>query len=128
MDRVWWKEYGDEVNDVFTGMAATPVRGIRGTERVHSHDTQNSGAGAIALAASMGAKRIFLLGYDCQHTGGKAHWHGNHPKGLGNAGSFAKWPAQFNMLAAKLPKIEVINCSRETALMTFPRGTLEDVL
>ena len=69
-----------------------------------------------------------LSGYDCQHTGGKAHWHGNHPKGLGNAGSVDKWPNQFRMLAARLPNIKIINCTRETALNVFPRGTLEEVL
>jgi len=128
MDRVWWTEYGAEVADVFKGIATTPVRNIRGTERVDSHDTQNSGAGAIALAASHGAQCVYLLGYDCQLTGGKAHWHGNHPKGLGNAGSVDKWPRQFRMLAARLPNIKIINCTRETALDVFPRGTLEDVL
>jgi len=128
MDRVWWKEYGGEVAEVFKGIATTPVSGIKGTERVHSHDTQNSGAGAIALAITMGAKRVILLGYDCQLTGGKAHWHGNHPRGLGNAGSVDKWPAQFKAMAAKFPKADIINCTRETALSVFPLGILEEVL
>lgn len=128
MDRVWWNNYGEEVAKMFEGTATTPIRNIKGTERVHSQDTQNSGAGAIALAVSRGARRVILLGYDCQHTGGKAHWHEDHPKGLGNAGSVDKWPQQFKTLAARFKKIEIINCTRETALTVFPRAKLEDVL
>lgn len=88
----------------------------------------NSGAGAIALAAKAAASRVILLGYDCQKTGGMVHHHGDHPEGLGNAGSMPKWPAQFANLAAAMKGVEVINCSRETALTAFPRGELESVL
>lgn len=90
----------------------------------------NSGAGAIAAAHHFGARRVILLGYDCQHTGGRKHWHGDHPEGggSGNAGSVGKWPAQFLELVRHLAGVEVINCSRETALTVFPRAQLEDVL
>jgi len=128
MDRAWWNVYRDDVAEIFAGTATTPIRNIKGTQRVHSQDTQNSGAGAIALAVSKGAQRVILLGYDCQHTGGKAHWHKDHPKGLGNAGSVDKWPAQFKTLADRFKKIDIINCTRDTALTVFRRATLEDVL
>lgn len=97
--------------------------------RVHFETHRNSGAACIALSADAGAARIILLGYDCQHTGGKTHWHGDHPKKLGNAGSVGKWPAAFAALAKTIPATtKVINCSRETALDCFPRAALEDVL
>lgn len=88
----------------------------------------NSGCGAISLACFAGARRVLMLGYDCQKTGGKTHWHGDHPKGLGNAGSVHKWPAQFASLKAKMSGVEIINCSRETALTVFPRASLEQTL
>ena len=88
----------------------------------------NSGAGAIAMAVKAGASRVILLGYDCQKTGGQAHWHGDHPAGLGNAGSMPKWPEQFKRLAESIEDAEIINCSRETALTAFPRGELESAL
>ena len=75
-----------------------------------------------------GARRIYLLGYDCQHTGGQRHWHGDHPKGMGNAGTVAKWPRQFRELVRFVPGAQIINCSRETALTVFPRAPLESVL
>lgn len=88
----------------------------------------NSGACAISFAISLGAKRVYLLGYDCQKTGGKAHWHDDYPK-LGNAESIGAWPDEFKKVAAfaHKQKVEVVNCSRETALTCFPRASLEDV-
>ncbi len=71
---------------------------------------------------------MILLGYDCQLTGGRAHWHVDHPGGLGNAGSVAKWPAQFAELAARLSGADVVNASRQTGLEVFPRSDLADAL
>lgn len=138
MDRQWWEVHSAEVAQSFRGERLTvhSLPGRHGTEKV-MHDGKplnphgNSGAGAIELARISGARRILLLGYDCQHTGGKKHWHGDHPAGTaGNAApkTVAKWPAQFRKVAATLAGIEVINCSRETALTVFPRAELERVL
>ena len=80
------------------------------------------------MAVKAGASRVILLGYDCQKTGGQVHWHGDHPEGLGNAGSMPKWAKQFEALAASVNGVEVINCSRDTALRAFPRMSLEDAL
>lgn len=97
--------------------------------KVASKSVLNSGANAISFAAACGAKRIVLLGYDAQHTGGAKHWHGDHPKNLKNAGTVEKWPAKFSEVAAQLPAdLSVINCSRATALTCFPRGELETAL
>lgn len=91
-------------------------------------DRTNSGAAALAQAAWWGAKRIVLLGYDCQHTGGRKHWHADHPGKLGNADGVADWPAQFAVVLPRLRGIEVVNASRETALCLFPRASLEEAL
>lgn len=132
MDEKWWNVYGAEVRQVFTG-ELTSVGGWKNVRKVrtayHQSQGQNSGAGAIALAAHWGARRIILIGYDCQHTGGKRHWFGDHPKGTqGNAGSVEKWPAQFRALIPHLHGARVINATRETALRVFPMATLEDAL
>lgn len=126
MDRDWWRRYLGEARGGFGGAFVAPLPGISGV--VHARVKQhNSGAGAIALAASLGAERIVLLGYDAQKTGGRAHWHGDHPEGMGNAGSVGKWPGQFDALAKTLRGVEIINCSRETALTCWPRQPLESV-
>jgi uncharacterized Rossmann fold enzyme len=131
MDAAWWERHIEEVRRDFQGVSYSsndfPAQGIVRVKQPFKA-FGNSGAGAIALAAKFGAKRIILLGYDCQHTGGMKHWHGDHPAGLGNAGRIERWPDKFKRLAATLEGVEVINCSRATALTVFPRGDLESAL
>jgi len=124
MDRVWWNHYGKEAAS-FAGLKFTTVTGIAGTKRINGMNSQNSGAGAIVLAVTFGANRVILLGYDCQRTNGKAHWHGDHPASLGNAGSVDKWPKQFADIANRFIKIDIVNCTRQTALQCFNRSELE---
>jgi hypothetical protein len=133
MDRGWWMQYHAEVSKSFAGERCSLARmvsrfGVTHIERVKHYN--NSGAAAMALAAARGAETIVMLGYDCQHTGGKAHWHGNHPKGLGNAGSVNKWAQGFAELATDLKKkgVTAINASRATALECFDRTDLETAL
>lgn len=90
----------------------------------------NSGFQAINLAYHFGARRIVLLGYDMQHTGGKTHWHGDHPRGLTNAEGISSWVKYFRPLAEDLARlgVEVVNCSTDTALTCFTRAPLEATL
>jgi len=90
----------------------------------------NSGYQAINLAYMLGAERIILLGFDMQKTGGKAHWHGDHIAGLGNAENVSGWVKNFDALAKDLELlgVEVINCSRETALKCFKRALITEVI
>jgi hypothetical protein len=148
-DVKWWDEYHEEVKQVFKGRCMTYANAAMryGAESVFdcswftSHS--NSGACAIGLAIAGKAKHIILLGADCQRTGGKTHWHGDHPKvmrskrarkswpmGMSNADSMNRWPAQYQSAAmqADIHGVEVINASRETALTCFKRARLEDVL
>ena len=132
MDCKWWAEYSQEVNETFHGkrycwsklgvkFGAIVTDGMPGFVGF-----RNSGANAISLAIMLGAKEIILLGYDCQRTGGLSHWHGDHPGRLSNARSLAEWPAIFKRVAdyAQKKEVRVVNCSRETALKCFERGTL----
>jgi len=90
----------------------------------------NSGYQAVHLAALWGARRIVLLGYDMQRTGGREHWHGKHEGGLRNGRNFDFWRRRFGPLAKDLKArgIQVINCTRETALDCFKRAPLESIL
>lgn len=135
MDFAWWKEHIAEVRRTFAGQlhstcGAATTYGIKPVmvngKTFNPH--LNSGAGAIILASLAGAKRIILLGYDCQHTGGKAHWHGDHPAKLGNANRPESWIKGFERAAREVSGIEVINCSRATALDMFPRKELGECL
>lgn len=88
---------------------------------------KNSGYQAINFAYHRGVSRIVLLGFDMQHTGGRAHWHPDHPKGLGNAEGIGGWIKYFGPLASDLAAegVDVVNCSPETALKCFRRESLE---
>lgn len=92
------------------------------------HHGGNGGYQAIGLAQQFGASRIILLGFDMQHTDGRAHWHADHPRPLRNAPSVAAWAPAFIQLAHDLAAegVEVINCTRQTALTCFPRLTLRE--
>jgi hypothetical protein len=128
MDRVWWDKYRADVIARFEGERISS-NNIAGVSKVDVKPHGNSGAGAIAAALFYGAKRVILLGYDCQRTNGQAHWHGDHPAGLGNAGRIEKWPQSFLELSKNITaSIEVINCSRETALNMWPKQDLEIAL
>lgn len=121
--------YLPEVKRLFRGEMYAMSSGVQGPKHIAAGklgNPGNSGAGAILLASYYGAERVILLGYDCHKRGG-AHHHGDHPKGMGNAGSIAKWPRQFTDVAKQL-KAEVINCSPGTELNVFPRGELREVL
>ncbi|MNE40571.1 hypothetical protein D3C80_1346010 [compost metagenome] len=128
MDRVWWERYAREAKQVFQGELLTLNANPFGIQTAHIEHYRNSGGGAVSLSIAKGARRVILLGYDMQKTGGKSHWHGDHPKGLGSAGKIADWPAEFARLQRNNPGIEIINCTRITALTCFDQRPLEEVL
>lgn len=130
MDREWWKTYIDEVNQNFMGerFSNNSHQGNYRTTRITAKCYANSGAGAIVTAIVGGAKRVIMLGYDCQHTSGLTHWHGDHPKHLGNANRVSCWADKFAELAKDYSGVEILNASRETALTCFPRKGLKQCL
>lgn len=95
------------------------------------HTGTNSGYQAINLAFHLGARRIVLLGYDMQRTGGRSHWHGDHVgKGLHNGMNFELALQAIPRLAIDLQSegVEVVNCSRQTAIKSFRRAAIREVL
>jgi hypothetical protein len=86
----------------------------------------NSGFQAMNLAVLFGCSRILLLGFDMQGS----HWFGSHPGKLNRASPYPLFIAAFTRAAAQLAAagIEVVNCSRTTALECFPRATIEQAL
>lgn len=90
----------------------------------------NSGYQALGAAVLWGARRVVLLGYDFQRTGGRAHWHPDHPANMGNLGTLPDWIAEMGVLARDLDGqgVEVLNATRETALRCFPRIDLSEAL
>lgn len=137
MDRGFWQHYLPEIERTFSGarvgLGLMPARyrlaAMKGASGFRPYN--NSGAGAISLAQYGGASRVVMLGYDLQHTGGRAHHHADHPRPLGNARqtSVDRWVLRFGELRTRLDAagVEYVNCSRATAL-DWPRMTIEEAL
>ena len=91
------------------------------------HYGNNSGYQAINLAFLFGATKIILLGYDmCVSQDGRRHFFGDHPKEIHANSDYREWVPRFEALGKDLESegVEVINCSRRTALTAFKRGEL----
>ena len=137
-DVQWWRKYGEEVLQKFQGTIYS-INSVSNT-RVQKIDKKtaplvgNAGAAAIGLCVYMGSKDIQAIGIDCKYSGKKRHFHGDHPKGLGNAVTIGKKPEKFIEHFEKIAKYakekgaSVKNLSRDTVLKCFPRGSLEDHL
>jgi hypothetical protein len=90
----------------------------------------NSGYCAIGLAVQFGASRIVLLGYDQQDKSGKGHWHGQHPERIRKDFNWPMWRERFSEAAIDLQRlgVEVVNCTRDSALDCFVKKPLEEML
>lgn len=105
----------------------------RHPERLCTGD--NSGYQAINLAVLLGAQRILLLGYDmARGPKGQSHWFGEHPGGVNGRppapSPYHKFLQAFPSLVEPLKQlgVEVVNCTRKTALTVFPQRPLEEML
>lgn len=115
----------------YPGVLVLRNTGDTGLERdPHGLKTgKNSGYQAINLAVHFGAARVVLLGYDMTpagKTGG--HFFGAHPDQT--LPPFALCLMHYQTLVAPLAEagVEIVNCSRRTALHAFPCRPLEEVL
>lgn len=97
---------------------------------------RNSGSGAINLALLLGARRVFLLGFDCKQSDNKQHnnWHDNYKKY--HRATFVPPFHNFiygmlmvsKTLNQKFPGCEVINLGPDSALDVFPKKHVDDIL
>jgi hypothetical protein len=98
-------------------LTPTGDRGIE-TDPAKIRTGRNSGYLALGLAVHYGASKILLIGYDMGHKkGAPSHFFGDHP------GAYKSAVAPLKALG-----VEVVNCSRSTALACFRRSTLEQEL
>lgn len=88
----------------------------------------NSGYQALNLAVHFGAARVLLVGFDMADHDGKSHWFGDHPDH--STSPYAQMLDAFSGLLEPLVAagVDVVNCSRWTALETFPKQPLEIAL
>jgi hypothetical protein len=89
----------------------------------------NTGQGAINLAYLFGAKRILLLGFDMKPVQGQANWHTRHREPSDSARLKSVFAPAIAKTAEMLKAegVEVINCTRGSALTCFPIADIRDV-
>lgn len=105
------------------------------------HQGSNSGYQAVNLAVHLmrpywprcgaGSRRILLLGFDMKAApDGRSHWFGDHPGALNRGTPPGYWAHRFETMAPQLAAtgIEIINCSRDSAITCFPRAAIDRVL
>lgn len=90
---------------------------------------KNSGGAAINVAVHLGASRVVLLGYDmATDKAGRHHFH--EPSAVRHHSPYVHFRGYMRTMVAPLKAagVEVINCSRTTALEWFTRKPLEAIL
>lgn len=131
-DLTWWMKYHNWIGIGANRWTQSKTAHHRYGLKLFNPDTDgtfNSGQRAIQLAVHLGAGRVLLLGYDASLEN-VTHWHGEHPDGMHNPDvkEVTQWKKDFSLLNKILPGVEIINCSRHTALTCFERKNLEAAL
>jgi len=144
-DSAWWDIHYDNVKKKFNGVSFTindsenaarnpnkkyDLVRIKSKQEIDLGEDiihygipggSNSGFQAINLAYMLGARTIILLGFDMCGT----HYFGNHPKRLVQQSPYKMFIQSFETITKD---IEIINCSRKTALNCFPKMRIGSVL
>lgn len=125
-DRRWWRQHFREVRRHFAGQLRTSNEWAHFDHRIPlvRCDGRNSGIRAMRLALQLGARRIYLIGYDfCRSATGMKHFFGDHPRPLPNTSedTFPAWVEEMRQFSVQCPA-KVVNLSRRTAIDCFQRG------
>lgn len=98
---------------------------VLSTDQSYINHGSNSGFQAINIAYLKGAARIVLIGYDMQPGDERSHWFGDHPDKIRS--HYLPWIEIFKRVAAQ-NLVEIINCTKQTALDAFPCAPLREIL
>lgn len=120
-DFAWWRrnpETADFKGRKVSGMV--DYQKVDGVEKLHGESATNSGLLGVKVAASMGAKKVLLCGFDL-HTPGD-HFFGRHPDGLRSttAARMEQFHKQFSEYRPR--GVEIVNCTAGSALQGFRFG------
>ena len=151
MDTAWYEEHEKKLLTQFAGLRVTTNDSVKQISYVKNHikylepergkvygisnelgmcaQNGNSGAFAINVAYHLGVKKIYLLGFDMNIVAGVSHFHGEYQD---------PWTAQiigthlrcFPDIArdAKQYGLEIYNVNPDSAIDSFPKVTLDEVI
>lgn len=106
------------------------LQGFPASLKTGIYSANNSGYGALQMAICLGARPIYLLGYDMNDTGaGRTHFHDGYPGKFG-AKINRTFRQGFEALAPALRAkgIRVVNLNGASGLRCFEFGTIEEAL
>lgn len=139
MSRLAKRELRDKVKRV-KGIGAPPfpptIRGRPAFPPPGSPEIQqgrSSGHTAVSLAIACGAALVALLGYDMRVVNGREHHHAGEA-GYGGARDLALYEREFASgfagwrAAAEAMGVEIVNCTRGSAVTEFRFADLDEVL
>jgi len=137
-DYPWFKEFQRELSQ-YKGVVFTNVpqlqksnlpwlwimgREARGLHKIALGWNNNTGASAINLALILGAKRVYLLGFDMKELKGKCNWHDDYKKTNPSVYK-SKFLSTFGHVKSDLEKkfagCEIINVTDDSDLDIFPK-------
>ena len=139
-DKEWWDHYKPDFSgEKWTiNEEAAAQHGLNLIE----HDTRlcfssskgiiatggNSGFQALNLAYEQGCRKAILIGFD-YHTP-QAHWFGQHPGAMNKNPAMHQWIKHMAAAAPIMAELgyEVVNCTPNSAIQSFPFLGLEDAL
>lgn len=143
-DSRFYKWYKKEI-DNFKGLKVTcrpildnpgdiivlkPTSSLKFDDRMNTISSgNNSGFGAINLAIKLGAKKIYLLGYDMISYPNQTHWHDGYQI-THNHTIYDRMIVQFSFIAedAKKMNIEIYNANLKSRLDVFKKVSLDDAI
>ncbi len=138
-DKKWWTKHKERLEQfkgaVFTSCPqlqkdTTPWLWIMGRRQRGFHQDvlgwgKNTGLGAVNLALLLGAKKIFLLGFDMHLSkDGKPNWHNqllDKPNKNVYPGFIKGFQRTVKDLEIKFPGKEIINITDDSDLNVFPK-------
>lgn len=141
-DREWWRQYEQDLvryvsqgGVVFTNRELPEVRtypwlyyvrrAVTGLHKDKLGYNGNTGMSAINLALILGAKRVFLLGFDMKMSEGQSNWHPAFDKTRTGADVLQKFAHKAQIVVSdwksKFADREIINVTSDSALEGFPK-------
>lgn len=97
------------------------------TEPNKIYTGSNSGYAAINVAWHFGARTVYLLGYDMGLRGGQRHFFTDRPEHLNVSSNYDDFINKFRTIDPAKYGLEIINLSRQTRLVHFPLGNIDEL-
>lgn len=142
-DQKWWEVYAPpfggvkvtrdprQIPDDVYYVPSTPAPGLSLDPSV-IHEGHNGGYQLLNLLVLLGCTPIVLVGYDYRVIDGRVHSYPDHAPPMSNpdATNLAQWAALFGATTPMLARagVTVLNATPGSAIMAFPRVTLEEAL